>query len=92
MSHSKMTKRGRSQYIEGWNPSAKRFINVCALCGARGYSPSIDEDGFVYNDEGRIADFEHRAIREELRRVLSPLSLDDDGLCEDCARIIKKPR
>ena len=43
MSHSKYTKRGKSLYIEKWNPSAKRFINTCVICGAQGYNPSIDD-------------------------------------------------
>lgn len=86
MSHSKMTKRGRSQYVEKWNPTAKRFINICTLCGARGYSPTVDEDGFVYNNAKEITDFEHRAIREELRSILSPLPLDGLGRCPDCAK------
>ena len=46
MSHSKKTKRGSSLYIENWNPRARRFIAVCALCGREGYRPSILEEGF----------------------------------------------
>ncbi len=86
MAHSKMTKRGKSLYIEGWNPTAKRFINTCLICGAQGYSPTIDEDGFVYSDAQKIINFEHRAIRSELRRTLKPLALDDLGRCFDCAK------
>ena len=88
MSHSKYTKRGNSLYIEKWNPSAKRFINTCTVCGAQGYDLGIDEDGFVYDNAKKIADFEHRAIREELKRVLKPLSLDSFGRCSDCAKAI----
>lgn len=85
MSHSKMTKRGRSHYAESRNPSAKRFINICICCGAKGYSPTIDDDGFIYDSAKKIIDFEHRAIRTELKRVLKPLSLDALGRCTDCA-------
>ena len=46
MSHSKMTKRGRSLYVEKWNPSAKKYINTCVLCGHKGYSPVIEQDYF----------------------------------------------
>ena len=88
MSHSKMTKKGRSHFVESWNPSAKRFICSCAVCGAQGYDPSIDEDGFV--SENGVTDHEHRAIRAELKQILSPLPLDHLGRCEICARVMDK--
>jgi len=90
MSHSKTTKRGKSLYIEKWNPTAKRFVNTCSVCGAQGYRPTIDEDGFVRNDAKKIADLEHRAIREELKKVLKPLPLDSHGRCSDCARVMNQ--
>ena len=80
MSHSKMTKRGRSLYIERWNPAAKNFIHTCVLCGCKGYSPSIEEDGFC-DDSTR------RAIHAELTKLFSPLPLDEWGRCEACARL-----
>lgn len=80
MSHSKMTKRGRSQFIESWNSRAKKFINECKVCGRRGYSPTIDTDGFCeFNAE-------HSAILCELKKTLPPLPLDDLGRCEICAK------
>ena len=85
MAHSKYTKRGKSLYVESWNPDAKRFINECKLCGATGYRPSIDDDGFIYDASGKIADFKHRAIRDELQRIMKPLWLDELGRCRDCA-------
>ena len=90
MSHSKYTKRGKSLYIEKWNPSAKRFINTCGICGAQGYNPSIDDIGFIYDNAQKVSDLEHRAIRAELKRVLKPLSLDSFGRCSDCTRIMEK--
>lgn len=78
MSHSKMTKRGHSHYIESWNPRAKKFICTCVLCGAEGYKPSIEEEGFA-------DDAERRAILAELKRVYKPLPLDALGRCPDCA-------
>lgn len=90
MSHSKYTKRGKSLYVESWNPTAKRFINTCVLCGAQGYSPTIDEDGFVYDDSNKIVNFEHRAIRIELKSILKPLPLDSLGRCTDCASKMDK--
>ena len=45
MSHSKFTKRGHSLYLENWNPSAKKYINTCKICGHSGYSPVIEQEG-----------------------------------------------
>lgn len=41
MSHSKYTKRGYSLYIENWNRSAKKYINICGIWGHKGYSPGV---------------------------------------------------
>ena len=84
MSHSKITKRGRSLYVDKWNPAAKRFINTCKLCGAQGYAPTIEEDGFVLGGGGTI-DGEHRAIRAELKKTFKSLELDAIGRCSHCA-------
>ena len=89
MSHSKITKKGYSLYIEKWNPSAKRFINICVICGAQGYSPSIEQEGFVKQPE-KLADLEHRAIYAELTKTLKPLALDSLGRCELCAKLLDK--
>ena len=91
MSHSKMTKRGRSHFVESWNPSAKRFIVTCALCGATGYNPTIDDEGFVYNEAKSVKNFEHCAIRDELRAIYKPLPLDTLGRCPVCAQAMEKP-
>lgn len=90
MAHSKMTKRGRSHFVDSWNPSAKKFINTCRICSAQGYNPTIDDDGFVYDNSGRIVNFEHRAIRIELTRIYKPLPLDSLGRCSTCAKIMDK--
>ena len=89
MSHSKKTKRGNSLYVNNWNPSAKRFINTCLVCGAMGYDPSIDEDGFIH-PSADTTDFEHRAIHAELTSICKPLPLDPLGRCEVCARIMDR--
>ncbi len=80
MSHSKYTKKGHSLYIDNWNPSAKRFINTCIICGRTGYSPAVDEADFVCS-------MEREAIRRELLKTLvAPLALDTYSRCTDCAR------
>lgn len=90
MSHDKFIKRGKSLYIDNWNPSAKKFINTCSVCGAQGYAPGIDEDGFVFNNAGKTHNFEHKAIHEELKRIFKPLAVDSLGRCSDCARRMDK--
>lgn len=90
MSRSKVIKKGYSLYVEKLNPHAKRFINTCPICGAKGYSPTIDEEGFVYDKANNITDFEHRAIRIELKGVLNPLPLDDLGRCPVCVKLMDK--
>lgn len=87
MSHSKFYKRGFSLYLDVWNRSAKRFINICCICGKQGYSPAILEVDF-YNRDPNIYS-EKRAIYEELTKTLKPLQLDELGRCEICALIQK---
>ena len=85
MSHSKMTKRGRSLYVEKWNPSAKKYINTCVLCGKQGFAPAILEADFVASPPNKLGDLERPAIRQALTKTLPPLQLDDQGRCADCA-------
>ncbi|MCM1226814.1 MAG: hypothetical protein NC320_05230 [Clostridium sp.] len=80
MSHSKYTKRGYSLYIEKWNPYAKKYINICSVCGKRGYSPAIEEACFRSNRE-------NIAIYEELSKTLRKMELDSFGRCEECAMV-----
>jgi hypothetical protein len=85
MSHSKPSKRGRSQYVEVWNPRAKRFIISCAICGHTGFNPSILDSGFGNT-------LEKQAIRGSLQRTLDPLALDEFGRCSVCADQAKKAK
>lgn len=80
MSHSKFRKKGHSLYIENWNPSAKKYINTCAMCGRRGYSPAIEEKDFLISPE-------RKAIYNELTKMFeSSLTVDTFGRCSDCAK------
>ena len=88
MSHSKMIKRGESLYVEKWNPSAKRFINTCRLCGAEGYSPTMEEEGFLHDRAGKT-DGVHAAIYAHLTSTLRPLPLTEEGICQACARVLE---
>lgn len=81
MSHSKFRRKGHSLYIDNWNPSAKKYINTCCLCGREGYSPSILETDFINS-------LEREAIYNELTKMFnSSLKLDSFGRCEKCAKI-----
>ena len=80
MSHSKVRKKGQSLYLDNWNPAAQKYVNVCYLCGKKGYSPAIEEDDFTTT-------LEHKAIYKELKAMFdSPLELDSFGRCPDCAK------
>lgn len=83
MSHSKMTRRGKSHYLNSWNPRAKRFIVSCTLCGHVGFRPEILDPDFASSTERRV-------IRSELEAVLKPLQLDSVGRCETCASVSGK--
>ncbi len=83
MSHSKMTKRGRSLYVEKWNPYAKNYINTCAICGRKGYSSVIEQQDFC-------STLEKTAIYTELSKIYDKLELDSYGRCEICAKIQDK--
>ena len=89
MSHSKMTKRGRSLYVEKWNPSAKRFIKSCSVCGDVGYDPGIENSGFIHPSENKV-DYEHRAIYTQLTSIYKPIYLDDLGRCSSCRAAMEK--
>ena len=81
MSHSKFTKRGKSLYLESWNPSVKKYINVCKICGHKGYSPAIEQEGFCNKAP-------NGAIYAELTATLPRLPLDELGRCEQCAKVL----
>ena len=80
MSHSKMTRRGKSHYLESWDPRAKRFIVSCSHCGHLGFRPEVLEPAFVQTAKGR-------PTKAELEAVLKPLTLDAAGRCEVCANV-----
>ena len=87
MSHSKHNKKGFSLYLEKWNPSSKKYINVCKICGRKGYSQVILADDFY--DKNSNIHSEKRAIYEELIKTLNLLQLDDLGRCNVCAKLLR---
>ena len=84
MSHSKLTKRGQSWYINNVNPTAKKYINTCYLCGATGYSPAIEEPDFIDS-------LQRKAIYNKLTQLFdSALPLDSFGRCQNCGKMQDK--
>ena len=91
MSHSKYNKRGKSLYLDNWNPNAKKYINECSVCGHKGYSPAIEQPDFLSDTDKDSFTFSvNKAIYEELTKTFSVLELDEFGRCETCARIQDK--
>ncbi len=91
MSHSKMTKRGKSLYLDSWNPNAKKYLNQCKVCGHIGYSPVIDQPDFL-SDEGKLP-MElslNKVIHAQLTQTYSVLELDEFGRCSICSAILDK--
>lgn len=91
MSHSKYNKRGKSLYLDNWNPNAKKYINECSVCGHKGYRPAIEQPDFLSDTDKDPFTFSvNYAIYEELTKSLSVMELDEFGRCKDCARILDK--
>ncbi len=83
MSHSKRTRRDYSLFIEKQYKSAKQYINSCAICGHRGYSPMIEQEDFCTKPVNAV-------IFKELTKTLNKLELDALGRCADCAMVHDK--
>ncbi len=91
MSHSKMNKRGKSLYLDNWNPNAKKYINECKLCGRKGYGPAIEQEDFLSDKEKAPFVFSvNKAIYTELTKTFTVLELDESGRCKVCAQVQDK--
>jgi hypothetical protein len=86
-------RRGQSFYAEVLDPSAKRFLNQCSLCGRVGLKPEAGGvDYHAIRDEKTVK--EHQKLDKlmqkiavgSLQRVYEPLLLDKFGHCEICAK------
>ena len=79
MSHSKFRKKGKSYYLDSWNPKGKKYIIACSRCGTKGYSPNILNADFEDT-------MEKEAIKDSLMAILDPIYLDEYGYCTQCSR------
>jgi hypothetical protein len=59
-------------------PSSVKWINTCALCGAQGYRPELNNHKFV----AAVLDY-------QVKKVFDELTLDERGLCPKCSPLVK---
>lgn len=70
------------KYLEK-NPDLKKWINECLCCHKKGYKPEM----IIYvNNIQASADYG----KKNLKHYFNPLSINEDGLCKDCASILKR--
>ena len=92
-------RRGQSFYAEVINPSAKKVLNQCCLCGKVGLKPGASQIDYDYTDDEVTV---NRHVKEEkffrklsvdrLRRIYDPLKLDELGRCEVCVRTTERDK
>jgi hypothetical protein len=71
------TFRDADDYLQMY-PRFLKWINQCAACGAKGHKPELPA-----NDAPRFTG-------QNLRRYFTPLGINSDGLCEQCARHVSE--
>ena len=74
----KFEKTVGDRYLQQY-PHLLKWINVCVVCGKKGYKPELPEN--IYTHFNVAAD--------NLRELFQPLSVNELGLCEICTRITK---
>jgi len=85
-------RRGQSFYAEFLDPSSKKFLNQCGMCGRVGLSPrALDSDFDMVQEQKTVkrdvkgAKLRQKAVVDILRRDYDPLPLDKLGHCDMCA-------
>jgi hypothetical protein len=85
-------KRGQSFYGEVLNPSAKKHLVQCSLCGRVGLKPDVSRGDYdAIKDEKtvkrhqKLDSLTQKIAVDRLQRVYEPLLLDKFGHCEICA-------
>lgn len=75
-----MAKTDRGQeYIDTY-PKLKKWINECYCCHRKGYNPDMPEKITIV--EGSLEVY-------NIKRYFEPLSVNKDGLCEVCGKIMR---
>ena len=87
-------KRGQSFYAEVLNPSTKRFLHQCSLCGRVGLKPDASSGDYdtirdekTVNRHQKLDKLIQKIEVESLQRVYEPWPLDKVGHYEVCARL-----
>lgn len=62
-------------------PKFGKWINECRVCHVKGYSPDLPEQITVY--EGSLGS-------RYIKKYFDPLPLNQDGMCEECAKVFAK--
>ncbi len=90
-------KRGQSFWTEVVDPSAKRYLHECALCGRVGLKPgalnvdySAVENEKTINRHRKSATFDQELAVKNLLRTFGTLTLDERGRCKVCAEVAEK--
>ncbi|MBE5731017.1 MAG: hypothetical protein E7350_03620 [Clostridiales bacterium] len=68
------------EYINAF-PKLKKWINECLCCHTKGYKPSMPEKITIV--EGSLEVY-------YIKKYFKPLSLNQDGLCPQCAKVLNK--
>ncbi|GKU24671.1 hypothetical protein [Clostridium folliculivorans] len=62
------------------HPTQRKWINKCSMCHHRGYKPNILEQLYPYPP----------TETRNLRCYFKPLALNNDGICDDCNKLLKQ--
>jgi len=87
-------KRRQLYYPEVVDPSSKRFLNQCVLCGRVGLKPGALEIDYSAVENERTVDRHHKSavfnkhwVIQYLQRNYEPLALDESGRCQVCSGV-----
>ena len=72
----------KEKYINSF-PKLKKWINECLCCHEKGYNPAMPEKITIV--EGSLEVY-------NIKRLFKPLSLNQDGLCPQCEKVLKNSK
>lgn len=68
------------EYINAF-PKLKKWINECVCCHGKGYNPLMPDK--ITTVDGSLEVY-------FIKKYFKPLSLNEDGLCPQCEKILNK--
>lgn len=69
--------RDKDAYVKQY-PHAKKWLNKCIICQMAGYKPEMPQD------------IHPGLLAQNLRKIFSPLYVNELSICEECAKHINK--